>query len=101
MDDVLLGRVSWLSDRMTSSIIARVQWCDARGMGADGRAEGSVNRRMLLEVMVGHQSYQFYLSPTRATATPASAFSQEMVLLPCLSDSAICWQRQWGLMLVG
>ena len=35
-----------------------IQWCDTRDMTADGHIKGSVDRKLLIQVMSGQQHYQ-------------------------------------------
>ena len=54
----LLGHVSWLREMLRLGVIDQMQWCDTRDMTADGHTKGCIDRRLLLEVMSGKQTYR-------------------------------------------
>lgn len=56
-EKTLLGHVAWLREMMHLNLIDELQWCDTRDMTADGHTKGSVDRKMLLDLMSGRQSY--------------------------------------------
>ena len=51
----LLGHISWMRELMEVGIVRGVQWCDTRGMAADGRAKGSIDRELLIALMTRQQ----------------------------------------------
>ena len=61
-----------------------MQWCDTRDMTADGHTKGSIDRQLLLEVMVGTQVYKhdvksfapYRSSPTKYTPPVSAAHTQ-------------------------
>ena len=54
----LLGHIVWIREMLSSGIVNCIQWCDTRDMTADGHTKGSIDRQLLLNVMVGLQSFQ-------------------------------------------
>ena len=54
----LLGHVSWIRELLQLGILEAIQWCDTRDMTADGHTKGQIDRKLLLEVMSGHQTYR-------------------------------------------
>eukprot|EP00959_Pyramimonas_sp_CCMP1952_P324758 6797718-Pyramimonas_sp.AAC.1 len=60
---------------MERGIVDSIQWCDTRGMTADGHTKGSIDREMLLQVMGGVQAFKHDLkshAPYRAGQTYCS-----------------------------
>eukprot|EP00959_Pyramimonas_sp_CCMP1952_P044208 924008-Pyramimonas_sp.AAC.1 len=60
---------------MERGIVRSIQWCDTRGMTADGHTKGSIDREMLLQVMGGIQTFKHDLkrhTPYRASQTSSS-----------------------------
>ena len=57
-EKTLLGHVCWLREMLTLGLINTLQWCDTRDMTADGHTKGSIDRELLLEVMIGKQSFK-------------------------------------------
>ena len=51
----LLGHIKWIREHLHLGIIERVQWCDTRDMTSDDHTKGSIDRKLLLEVMSGKQ----------------------------------------------
>jgi hypothetical protein len=65
----LLGHVSWVREMLKLKLIEAIQWCDTRDMTADGHTKGSIERNLLLDLMIGKQKYQHEVkrySPYRA-----------------------------------
>ena len=58
---------------MERGIVERVQWCDTRGMTADGRTKGSIDRELLLRVMAGQLSFNHELK-RRAPYRPGRSY---------------------------
>ena len=76
----LLGHISWIREFLDLGILSNVQWCDTRDMTADGHTKGSIDRQLLLEVMVGTQVYKHdvksfapYRSSQPGNSPPSSA----------------------------
>ena len=68
----LLGHVSWIREMLQLSLIESIQWCDTRDMTADGHTKGCIDRKLLLEVMSGRQSFKHAVkrySPHRSAST--------------------------------
>ena len=68
----LLGHISWIREFLDLGIISNIQWCDTRDMTADGHTKGSIDRQLLLEVMVGTQVYKHSVksfTPFRSSAS--------------------------------
>jgi hypothetical protein len=57
-EKTLLGHVCWIRELLQIRLIESIQWCDTRDMTADGHTKGSIDRRLLLEVMKGQQTYK-------------------------------------------
>ena len=57
-EKTLLGHVMWIRELLQKSILKHVQWCDTRDMTADGHTKGSIDRKVLLDLMKGHQQYK-------------------------------------------
>ena len=57
-EKTLLGHVTWIRELLQLRLIEAIQWCDTRDMVADGHTKGSIDRRMLIQVMQGHQDYK-------------------------------------------
>ena len=55
----LLGHVKWIRQHLHLGLIKAIQWCDTRDMTSDGHTKGSVDRKLLLEVMDGRQHFRF------------------------------------------
>ena len=58
-EKTLLGHVSWVCELLQLGIIEAVQWCDTRDMTADGHTKGSIDRKLLSEVMSGRQQFRY------------------------------------------
>ena len=58
-EKTLLGHVSWIRELLQIRLIESVQWCDTRDMTADGHTKGVIDRKLLLELMSGHQAYKY------------------------------------------
>jgi hypothetical protein len=58
-EKTLLGHVMWIREKLHKRIISEVQWCDTRDMTADGHTKGSVDRKALINLMQGKQTYEF------------------------------------------
>ena len=56
-EKTLLGHVAWVREIMQSGIVWELQWCDTRDMTADGHTKGSIDRKLLLDVMNGKQTF--------------------------------------------
>ena len=57
-------------------IIDVVQWCDTRDMGADGHTKGCIDRKGLIDLMKGFQTYLYEVkkhTPHRAASSSSSA----------------------------
>ena len=53
-------------------IVSELQWCDTRDMTADGHTKGTIDRKLLKELMSGYQSFQHKTQtyiPFRGNAT--------------------------------
>ena len=61
----LLGHIAWVRDMLSKGLVRFVKWCDTRDMSSDGHTKGSIDRKLLLEVMSGWQTYKF---PTKRHA---------------------------------
>ena len=57
-EKTLFGHVCWMRELLQLKLIDSIQWCDTRDMTADGHTKGSIDRKMLLELMSGHQTYR-------------------------------------------
>ena len=57
-EKTLLGHVYWIRELLQLRVIESIQWCDTRDMTADGHTKGCIDRKMLLDLMTGHQTYQ-------------------------------------------
>ena len=57
-EKTLLGHVKWIRQHLQTGLITSIQWCDTRDMTADGHTKGSVDRRLLLLLMRGQQTFQ-------------------------------------------
>ena len=69
-EKTLLGHVSWLRQILQLGIVDKICWCDTRDMTADGHTKGSIPRDQLLQLMDGHQKYNYEIKvhkPFRAT----------------------------------
>ena len=60
----LAGHIFWLRELLDLGIISWLQWLDTRDMSADGHTKGSVDRKVLLDLMRGildkqHPSKEF------------------------------------------
>ena len=56
-EKTLLGHVSWIRECLQLKLIESLQWCDTRDMTADGHTKGCIDRKLLVELMKGHQQY--------------------------------------------
>ena len=50
-----MGHVSWIREMMQLGIADEAQWCDTRDMTSDGHTKGSIDRKLLIDVMHGIQ----------------------------------------------
>ena len=57
-EKTLLGHIRWIREFLDLGILSNIQWCDTRDMTADGHTKGSIDRQLLLDVMVGIQFYK-------------------------------------------
>ena len=58
-EKTLMGHVSWIREMMQLGIVDEVQWCDTRDMTSDGHTKGSIDRKLLLDVMHGIQHFNY------------------------------------------
>ena len=71
-EKTLLGHVAWIRELLSLGILTNVQWCDTRDMAADGHTKGSIDRDLLLKLMIGQQKYLYDIkshTPHRATSS--------------------------------
>ena len=54
----LSGHLFWLRELLDRKIVTQIQWADTRDMSSDGHTKGSIDRQMLLDVMLGKFTYQ-------------------------------------------
>ena len=54
----LAGHLFWLRELLDRKIVTHIQWADTRDMSSDGHTKGSIDRQMLLDVMLGKFTYQ-------------------------------------------
>ena len=80
-EKTLLGHVSWIRELLQLRLIESIQWCDTRDMTADGHTKGCIDRKLLLEVMVGQQAYQHEVKSYTQHRGEAAA-SGEPVICP-------------------
>ena len=52
-----LGHNAWIRELLEVGIVQSVQWCDTRGMTADGHAKDSIDRELLILLKAGHRTY--------------------------------------------
>ena len=56
-EKTLLGHVMYLREKLEKGVIQKIQWCDTRDMTADGHTKGCVDRKLLLDLMDGKQTF--------------------------------------------
>ena len=74
-EKTLLGHISWIREFLDVGILSYVHLCDTRNMTADGLTKGSIDRQLLIEVMLGIQNYKHdvkSLAPFRSSLTKDS-----------------------------
>ena len=74
-ENALLRHISWIREFLDLGILSYVQLCDTRDMTADGLTKGSIDRQLLLEVMLGIQNYKHDVksfAPFRSSLTKDS-----------------------------
>ena len=54
----LAGHLFWLRELIDRKVLSQIQWADTRDMSSDGHTKGSIDRQMLLDVMLGKFTYQ-------------------------------------------
>ena len=54
-EKTLLGHISWIRELLQTHVIHYIQWCDTRDMTADGHTKGCIDRKLLLDLMLGMQ----------------------------------------------
>ena len=54
----LAGHLFWLRELLDKKVITHIQWADTRDMSSDGHTKGSIDRQMLLDIMLGKFAYQ-------------------------------------------
>ena len=57
-EKTLAGHVSWIREMLRVGIVSDLQWCDTRDMTADGHTKGTIDRKLLKELMTGFQTFQ-------------------------------------------
>ena len=57
-EKTLMGHVSWIREMLQIGIVTEIQWCDTRDMTADGHTKGCIDRKLLIELMHGNQTFQ-------------------------------------------
>ena len=57
-EKTLMGHVSWIREMLKIGIVTDIQWCDTRDMTADGHTKGCIDRKLLIELMHGIQTFQ-------------------------------------------
>jgi hypothetical protein len=50
----LAGHLFWLRELLDNGVLSELVWADTRDMSADGHTKGSIDRRMLLDLMKGN-----------------------------------------------
>ena len=58
----LVGHLFWLRELIDLKLLTRLQWVDTRDMSADGHTKGTIERKAILDLMVG--LFKF-IHPTR------------------------------------
>ena len=58
-EKTLIGQIAWLREMIDLGLIHNVRWCDTRDMTADGHTKGSIDRRLLLQLMDGHHEFKY------------------------------------------
>ena len=54
----LAGHLFWVRELINLQVLNQLQWADTRDMSCDGHTKGSIDRQMLLDVMLGNFKYQ-------------------------------------------
>ena len=57
-EKILMGHVSWIREMLQIGIVTDIQWCDTREMTADGHNKGCIDRKLLIKLMHGIQTFQ-------------------------------------------
>ena len=53
----LAGHLFWLRELIDNGVLSMIQWADTRDMSADGHTKGSIDRKVLFELMQGRSKF--------------------------------------------
>ena len=48
----------WLRELLDRKVLNQLEWCDTRDMSADGHTKGTIDRDVILKLMLGKFAYQ-------------------------------------------
>ena len=87
-EKTLLGHVCWLREALQLGLIRSIRWCDTRDMVADGHTKGCIDRKCLIDLMHGKQSFQFDVklyTPYKGQPKPSNDNDEQTVHIQLLS----------------